>query len=62
MVEEDVTMDKPAAFEDESKEDLFRRILSSASQAEPVDLIGPDAHRARAAERRRADATPRSAY
>lgn len=50
---EDTEVDRPAAFEDESKDELFRRILSSAKQAAPVDLIPADVHRAHVGDLKR---------
>ena len=50
-------VDRPAAFEDEGKSALMRKILESARSAAPENLIGADAHRARMSElkRRKAD-------
>ena len=56
-------VERPAAFEDESKQDLMRKILSAASTAAPVELIGPDRHRAHVDDlkRRKADRAARRA-
>ena len=46
MAPADLDMEKPAAFEDESKESMFRRILEGAKTAKHEQRIPADEHRA----------------
>ena len=49
-------VEQPAAFEDNGKEDMFRKILQASANAAPRALIPADEHRARMEELRRAKA------
>ena len=49
-------VEQPAAFEDDSKEDMLRKILRASANAAPRALIPADEHRARMEELRRAKA------